>query len=75
MRKIVIAVPAVLLLAACANMGGNAPRYDEDYARLTEECHAAGGTVVPITSTPGPNAAADYACQHQDSPTVGRPVD
>lgn len=63
MRPLIFAAPAALLLAlsACAS-GSGMSRYEEDLRKLTADCEARGGILVPTRAATG-RPETEYACQ------------
>ncbi|MES2833624.1 MAG: hypothetical protein V4707_02820 [Pseudomonadota bacterium] len=53
MRPLILAVPALLLLSACAGTAGPDGSYSEQLARLNADCVARGGVLSPTGATTG----------------------
>jgi len=54
MRPLILAVPALLLLSACAGTAGPDGSYSDQLARLNADCVARGGLLSPTGPPPGP---------------------
>jgi hypothetical protein len=62
MRPLIFAAPALLLvLSACAS-GPGTSRYGEDLRKLTADCEARSGVIVPTGASTG-RPETEYACQ------------
>jgi hypothetical protein len=58
----VIAISAAALLSACATAGAGGESYQAEFRRLTEQCQAQGGVLVPLVGGSTGDPASEYAC-------------